>query len=184
MQLFKRKIIAAAVDGSALASSTAETSLLPAAGKYTFPENFWDFVGRELHVRASGRISNIVTTPGTLTFKLKFGAVTLFSSGPLNLNTTAQTNATWLLEALLTLRAIGTAANFLGTGRWNSRSLVGSAAVAAGGAGSIALPDTAPAVGSNFDSTAALQLDLTGQWSVNDAGNSILLHQFSAWVDD
>lgn len=182
MQLFRRSIVAAAVDGAVYVNSAAETSLLPAAALYTFPENFWDFVGRDLEIYAAGRISTVVTTPGTITFRVKFGAIVLLNGGAIALNTTAQVNATWELRARLRLRAIGAAGNFLGVGCWKSRAIVGGPAAAAGGIESIMLPDTAPAVGSNFSTTAAQQLDLTAQWSVANAANSIQLHDYDATV--
>ena len=39
-------------------------------------------------------------------------------------------------------------------------------------------PNTAPAVGTNFDATAALQLDLFAKFSVSDAANAITLMQY------
>lgn len=185
MQLFRRSIIGAAVDGTAVANSAAETTLLPAAAKYTFPKNFWDYVGRDLHIYAAGRISTLNGAGvGTLTLRVKFGAIVLLNGGAINLNQTAQVNATWELMARLRLRAIGTNGNMIGVGRWTSRAIVGGPAAAAGGVESILLPNTAPAVGSNFDTTAEQQLDLTGQFSVADANNSIQLHDFEAAVSD
>jgi len=184
MQLFRRSIVAAAVDGAALTNSAAETTILPAAAKYTFPENFWDLVGRVMNLRAAGRLSTVVTTPGTLTFRVKFGAIVLLNGGAINLNVVQQTNASWELEAQLVLRAVGSAGNMLGIGRFTSRAIVGGPAAAAGGIESIMLPDTAAAVGSNFDSTLAQQLDLSAQFSVAHANNSIQLHQYDVSVDD
>ena len=67
--------------GSALSNSTTPTSLLPASRKFTLPSYFFDRVGKALLLRASGRISTVVTTPGTLTLDVKLGSVVVFSSG-------------------------------------------------------------------------------------------------------
>jgi hypothetical protein len=153
IQGWQETLITAQVDGTALTNTTTATSILPAAAKLVLPANFMA-IGKTLRVKASGRISTVVTSPGTLTLDVRFGSTVVANGGAMNLNTTAQTNATWLLEMLLTCRAIGASANLMWTGEWKSRAIVGSGTAAAGSAGQVLLPDTAPAVGSNFDSTA------------------------------
>lgn len=179
---FRERLIAIGEDGTALSNSTTATSILPAARKFTLPSYFFDRVGKALLVRAAGRISTVVTTPGTLALELRFGSVAVFSSGAMSLNTTAQTNVGWQLEAELVCRAIGsgTSANLMGLGRFLSHAVIGSAAPSAGSAGIHLLPyNAAPAVGNGFDSTAAQTVDLYGTWSVANSANSIQLHQFS-----
>jgi hypothetical protein len=168
-------------DGAALASSTTATSILPSSRKFTLPSMFADAAGKTLRVRAAGRISNIVTTPGTLTLDLRFGSIVVFNGGAMNLNVVAKTNVTWTFEAYLTYRSIGagTAATILGIGNFTSESVVGSAANTAGGNGSLNLPVSAPAVGAGFDNTAAQTIDFFATWSISNAGNSITCHQFS-----
>lgn len=167
-------------DGAQLTATTTATSLLPVIAKPTLPANYL-FAGKMFRVSASGRISTVVTTPGTLTLDLRLGSVNVFSSGAMTLNTTAQTNVGWFYEALLTVRAVGatTTANVLGQGSWQSHAVIGSPAPTAGGAGEHILPyNAAPAVGTGFDSTAAQLVDLFGTWSVNSAQNQITCHQF------
>jgi hypothetical protein len=88
-------------------------------------------------VRATGRISTLVTTPGTLTLALRLAAVDVFTSGAMTLNIVAQTNTPWILDAIMTVRAVGatTTANILGQGTWTSHAVIGSAAIGTGGAG-------------------------------------------------
>ncbi len=176
---WNQTLITAQVDGTALTNSTTATSLLPAAAKFSMPANLLK-IGDVLRVRAVGRISTVVTTPGTLTLDVRFGSTVVFNGGAMALNTTAQTNATWDLEVYLTVRSIGatTTATVLGTGKWSSRAIVGSAAAGSGAGGTLLLPDTAPAVGTGFDSTASFVVDLFGTWSVANASNSIQVHQF------
>lgn len=175
-------LVAAATSGAALANSAAAASLLPAAAVKTLQPSWWQYVPQEMSIEAAGRISNIVTTPGTLTFALKLGATVVAQSQAIALNTTAKTNVTWRLRWDLTLQSVGAAANLLHTGDWKSESVAGSAV---GIASQVCIPASAPAVGANFDSTAALALDLTAQWSVADPGNSIQLQQFRllSWND-
>lgn len=172
-------LITAQVDGSALSNTTTPTSLLPTP-KFTLPTNFLA-IGSSLRVKAAGRISTLVTAPGTLTLDLRFGSVIVFNGGAMAINIVAQTNQTWTLEAMLLIRAIGgpTSANLFGTAEWKSRAVLGAAAVAAGGVGSLLLPETAPAVGTGFDSTATQAIDMFGTWSIANAANSIQVHQFS-----
>lgn len=173
-----QSLIAAQVSGSALSASTSATSLLPAQAKLTLPANYFDYIGRTLRVRAAGRISNIVTTPGTFTLDLRLGATVVFNGGAMQLSTTAHTNVPWWWEVFLTVRATGSTANFMGQGVCFSQAVNVSGADATTGHSLLMTPNTAPAVGNNFDSTAALQLDLFGTFSVSDAANAATLHQY------
>ena len=76
-------------DGSALTNSTTATSLLPASRKFTLPSYFFDTIGKTLRFRASGRISTVVTTPGTLTLDIRLGSVVVFNGGAMSLGRTA-----------------------------------------------------------------------------------------------
>lgn len=171
-----------AVDGTALTASVTATSILPAGSKFTLPSTFFDSVnGKTLRVRASGRITTVVTTPGTLTLELRFGSVVVFASGAMTLNIVAQTNVNWIYEAELVIRTVGasTSATILGQGEFKSHAVIGSPAPTAGGAGTHMLPyNTAPVAGTGFDSTAAQTVDLYATWSISNA-NSIQVHQFS-----
>lgn len=165
-------------DGTAVANTTTETTLLTTQAKVTLGSRDLTDIGQALRMRAMGRISNIVTTPGTLTFRVKFGSIIVATSGALVLNVAAKTNVTWILDWDLTLRTIGggTAASFMHSGQWQSESVIGSPAAGAGGASSHIFPASAPAVGTGFDSTIANQFDLTAQWSVANAGNTVQCH--------
>lgn len=184
MQTWMESLIAAQADGSAVANTTTATSLLPAAATLALPSNFFAYIGKSMKVTAKGRISTVVTTPGTLTLDIRLGTlaspIVVFNGGAMALNVTAQTNATWEFECELTARALGasTSANLMGTGKFCSRALIGSPAVASGSPGVALLPDTAPAVGTGFDSTVTNILQMFATWSVANASNSIQLHQF------
>jgi hypothetical protein len=174
--LYWESLITSQVDGTALTNTVTATSIIPAAAKFTLPANFLSHIGRKLRVVANGRISTVVTTPGTLTFDIRLGAVTAAASSAMALSATAKTNVSWYLEWDLTVRAIGTTANLMHVGRWTSEAA--GATTVAGEAKSILIPTSAPAVGANFDSTAAQQVDLRATWSVANAANSITLHQY------
>ncbi len=173
-----QSMIAAQGDGAALANSSSATSLLPAQAKWTVPANFLDYIGRRLRVTAQGRVSNLVTTPGTLTMDLRLGGTVVFNGGAMQMSTTAHTTVPWWWDVELTVRAVGAAASLMGQSRFMCQAVNVSGADPTTSHSFVMAPNTAPAVGTTFDSTAALVLDLFGKWSVGDTANSITLHQY------
>lgn len=174
------QLVEAFGDGSALSNSTTETGIVPAYCKWILDAGFFKRAGDEILVEATGRVSNIVTSPGTLTLRVKFGSIAVWDSGAIPLNAVAKTNVPWMLRGVLTCRAVGagTSANLIGILRFQSESVIGSPAASAGGNGSLLLPVGAPVVGAGFDSTVAQTADLTAQFSTANAGNAIQCHQF------
>lgn len=178
-QSWSDALITSQTDGSALTASTTPTSILPAAAKFTLPANFWS-IGKTLRVTSRGRISNVVTSPGTLTMDFRLGSVIAFTTQALALNVVAKTNVSFEWEVILTCRAIGsgTSADLIGIGSFASESVIGSPLPSVGGSGILLTPATAPAVGTGFDSTVSAVVDHFATWSANNA-NSITVHQ---WV--
>jgi hypothetical protein len=184
LQSWQETLITAQTDGTALNTSTTATSILPAAARYTLPANYLS-IGKMLRVRAMCRLSNIVTTPGTLTLDIRMGPtsnIVVFNGGAMQLSTTAHTNVPLVFEAVLTCRAIGnsTNANFIGQG-WALSQALSLTAVADSTTtpAHLLAPNTAPAVGTGFDSTVAMVVDIYATFSVSNAGNGITLHQYS-----
>jgi hypothetical protein len=166
----------APVDGAAITAAAA-TSMLPAESKLIFASGQFQRA-TAMRIRATGRISCVVTTPGTARYDVRLAGNVVFDSQAINLNTTAKTNVGWWLEILMTLRATGsgTNANFMGQGIWQSEAVIGSPAVTAGGNGSVLLPyNAAPAVGGGFDMTAANAFDM--QFTQTVTTGSMTLHQ-------
>lgn len=186
-QSWQETLISAQVDGATLASSAAATSIIPAAARFTLPSNYFAIVGKQLRIRASGRSGNGTASTGNVTFDVRFGTVSVpiivWNGGATALNTaTIPTNATWELEVLLTCRAIGsgTSANMIGVGKWISRHSLNAPVVGTTtGVGSVLLPDTAPAVGTGFDSTITNVVDLFATFSVSSANQTLTLHQYT-----
>jgi hypothetical protein len=171
----------AEADGTAV-TGTSEGSILPALAKRPLGPADLNKIGKKFRLTAYGRISNIVTTPGTLTLRVKLGptsTIAVAASSAMQLNAVAKTNVTWWLDWMLTLRAkgSGTSANFMHAGIWASESVVGSPVPGSGGAGELLIPASSPAVGTGFDSTVTNILDLTAQFSLT--GNSIQCHDFA-----
>lgn len=175
LQSWGETLISSQVDGTAVTGTTA-AAVEPPAARFTLPANFF-VPGKVLRINAWGRISNIVTTPGTLTLDVRFNTSSVvFNGGAVSLNTTAKTNVSWRLIMMLTCRTIGngTVATLLGQGDFTSESVVGSAA---GIANDAMLPASAPAVGTGFDSTVAQTVDLFATFSLT--GNSLTSHQYT-----
>lgn len=165
------------VDGPTLTAAAAATCI-PTQNKITLPAGFF-FPGKKIIVRGSGRISNVVTTPGTARLDVRVGAVVAFDGLAINLNVVAKANVAFEFEIELTCRAegSGTSANLFGKGRFVSEAVIGSPLPTVGGSGEILLPvATAPAVGTGFDSTVAQTLDLFFTQTV--ATGSFTLHQY------
>jgi hypothetical protein len=175
-------------DGTAVANTVTPTSILNAAGKVPLPPYFFDRIGKGVRITAQGRISNIVTTPGTLTLDIRMGPtsnIIVATSQAMQLNAVAKTNISWWLEWTLTCRSIGNGvlATLMHQGMWQSESVVGSPVPSAGGVGCFNIPASAPAVGTGFDSTVSMIVDVFATFSIANAGNSIQCHQFKM-IDD
>lgn len=195
---WQESIIASASDGPVVANTTSVSTIIGNAGACPsaslFHENAATYgkiqipsrilvVGRQLRLWAAGRISNIVTAPGTL-------ALTVYSvnevavvadSDTIQLNAVAKVNVPWILEWYLTVRTSDSVngISFMHQGTWTSESVVGAGVPTATGAGVAMLPKTAPAVGAGLIDPAfpLVTLDLAAQFSVANAGNSIKMHQ-------
>jgi hypothetical protein len=152
------------------AANTAGTraSMLPAsgAGRFTLPANSLKQLGDQILLKASGIISAVITTPGSVTFDLAMATVAKLSSGVMPLNIVARTNTPWELEMLGTLTTQGTSAVLTWTGKWLSDAMINTALQATGpGPGGTMLPYSGTATGAStasgtFDSTISQLLDL------------------------
>jgi hypothetical protein len=179
-QTWIQAVNTAELDGSALSNSTTPTSLLPSQAKWLMPANYLE-AGMGFRVMVAGRISNIVTTPGTFTLDVRAGGTKIFDGGAMQLSTTAHTNVPFLWEVFMTCRANGSSSNLMGTSRFTSQAASVSGADPTTGHGVLLAPNTAPAVGSNVDNTGSLQIDVFGTFSIANSGNAVTLHQF--WLE-
>lgn len=167
-------LISAQVAGTAL-TAAARASALPAAARFSFPPNVAK-VGDKLWIKASGIISNAVTTPGTGRFDVAFGSSVVFDSGALNLNIVAKSNVPWWLDIELTVRSIGASATIIGQGLFASEAVIASPLPTVGGNGVLNIPVSSIAVGTTFDSTASNFIDLFFTQTV--ATGSLTLQQY------
>lgn len=171
-------IASAYTDGPTLVAA-ATASLLPTYVPTTLPAGYWQ-IGRIWRITASGKISCVVTTPGTARFDLRMAAVTVWDSLAIPLNIVAKVNVSWFLNVLLTCRSVGsgTSATLMGQGFWLSEAniLVPLPATGPGPGGQLLPYNTAPVVGTGFDSTAANAMDF--RFTQTAATGSITMSQF------
>lgn len=168
-------------DGTAL-TAIASASMLQGStatrAKYTFPANFFE-VNKCIKIHASGRVSTVITTPGTFRFDVRLGGTVVWDSLAINPATAAgRTNVHWYLEVELYCQAAGdstTATLFPGKCTLTTDDLIAGAIATAGPVGMATLPyNTAPAVGAGFSSVVSQQFDLFFTQVVNTG--SITLH--------
>lgn len=170
-------------DGTALTAAARASALQGAGGKqglYTLAPNKLR-VGDVLDISAFGRISSVVTTPGTFRFDLSFGVggTASFDTLAIALNIVAQTNVPFYLNAQGIVRSIGNAGTIFWGGTVSSTAFINTAAVATGPyTGTIAVPfNTAPVVGAAVDMTVATILDFN--WTQTAATGSMTLHNYT-----
>jgi len=142
------------VSGSAITAASA-TEMLPAVGRWAWSPSPPIKVGDIITFKAFGKISCVVTTPGTARFTILAGSTVIADSGALNLNVVAKTNVPWWLdfEGFVSAIGSGTSATITGLFRFTSEAVVGSAANTAGSNGTLLAPVGGAVAGSGFDST-------------------------------
>ena len=171
-------LVIGATDGPTLTAAAA-ASCIPVANRLILPTNYWT-VGKAWKVLIAGRVSNVVTTPGT--FRIDFrtgpsGTIIAHDTGALALNVNAKTTVPFVYELDLVCRSVGngTSTTLFGIGKVASEAL----AQAATGTATLMAPATTPAVGTGFDNTAANAVDFFFTQTV--ATGSMTLHQFCIW---
>lgn len=167
-------------DGATL--TTAATATMFAANsnnKFTLPNNYW-YPGRRWRSTLFGRISSVITTPGTARFDMRMGSVVAFDSLAILLDTVAaHVNVPWKLVIETVCRTVGavTGTTLFSNAIWTCEDILGTPATAPKGSLSAVLPwNTAPAPGTGFDNTLANALDF--QFTQTAATGSLTLHDF------
>jgi len=169
------------VGPTTFSSFTTAKSVIPATSLRTIGANEM-YIGKMYRLNVWGAVSNIVTTPGTLTFQLMIGSAIAWSSGALQMDNVAGTLLPFHLEVFLVCRAIGTGtnANLIGMGDITSETFVTTAGgVATATQEVLQTPVTTPAVGGGFDSTIANVADFWAGFSISNAANSIRVEMIS-----
>jgi hypothetical protein len=162
---------------------TTAKSVIPPEGLVTLPQGYLN-IGRRLHVSAQGGISSLVTTPGAITLQVMLGSIVVFTTGALQLNATAHTTIPFWFDAYLTVRTYGatTVGTMMGQGLVFGAMFTKTAGQvdAVNGESFLMAPNTAPAVGTGYDSTAAQTLDFWAGFSISNAANGIQVQMYGA----
>lgn len=164
-QFWNEALVWSTANGTTISNSTSEALVFP---NVTIPANYMQD-GRALELMAMGKFSNVVTTPGTLLFRVRWGGLAgtvLAQSEAISLSATAQTDIMFRINMEIITRANGASGSLLAMGvvhlaaqlaaSNNQPNFMGSA----GGASA----DTPAAV--TVDLTADTALSLTAQFSV------------------
>jgi hypothetical protein len=107
LQTWLGALVTSQVDGPTL-TAAASASMLPPQAKIVLPAGYFDRIGKSMLIIASGRISNVVTTPGTARYDIRMDSTVVADTNAMPLNVVAKTTVGWWLEMLLTARAVGT----------------------------------------------------------------------------
>ncbi len=164
-----------ALTAAARASATQGSAATGARGTLTANKLR---LGDYLFAILGGRVSCVVTTPGTFRVDISFGGTANFDTLAITLNTTAQTTVPWSGFVWGRVTEIGTAGNIFWQGLFTSTAFLNVAAVATGPfAGGVTVPfNTAPVIGANFDMTVNQLVDVNFTQTV--ATGSFTLHTF------
>lgn len=165
-------------DGPTLTSAAAASCLPTSHVNLTLPTGYWT-IGKMWHLKMTGRLSSVITTPGTARFDLRMGAVVAFDTGAILLDSVAgHTTMPWVLDVLLTCRAIGpsTSTTLIGQGFWASEDILGTPASSPKGGLVAMVPwNSAPAVGAGFSNVTTQLVDI--YFTQTAATGSMTVHQ-------
>jgi hypothetical protein len=183
-QTWYEVLTCASSDGPTL-TAAARASCIPTANRIVLPNNYF-YIGRAIRFQLSGRISCVVTTPGTFRFDVCMGSAgttIVFDTLAQNLNIVAKTTVPWSLDLILVCRAVGsgTATTFFPCQSiFQSEAVVGSPLPTVGGNGSLYVPTGTPAVGAGCDNTVAAALDVFFTQTVNTGSLTVHTYLVSA----
>lgn len=155
--------------GTAITNTTSE---LPLFNDVSIPAGYM-VPGRILNITMAGKVSSVVTTPGTMTFRVRWGGVggtLLVTSGALTQNVILQTDKTWFAQICVQCITDGAAGTFL---TWGQMQRGNCAAAVVADMTPDLLPASGLAVVSSLDTTTVKLLSVTAQASVSTATTSI-----------
>lgn len=177
-QAFLEPLDITIADGTQISNSAAEAIVCP---DFSIPA-FYMAPYKSIYIWAFGVNSNVVTTPGTLTLRVRWGGVAgtiLLASAAQGLDTTARTNALWALECYIVCRTAGATGTFMSGGLMQNINLLSSTAANLLPAllGSAGAPLASGNAAVTVDTTAAKLLSVTGQFSVATSPTNLTCQQ-------
>ena len=147
-------------NSTTVSATTTETSIVGAGvGTLTFPANGFQ-VGDSFHAKIGGVIS--AANAELLTVRIKNGASTLATLGPIDFTTT--TSEFWEFEIDFTIRSLGASAILQSNGQFTYVDSGGSGTYKGSGFNT----------NTTIDTTSSNSLDITVQWGSTNASNAIM----------
>lgn len=173
--LTPRRVLVA--DGAQVLNTTTETIMCP---DFTFAADYME-VGDTFKYTLLFDVSTVITTPGTQTYRLRWGGVagtSLAASGAFAPDpTAASTTVSQMLEYWLVCRSTGSAGSMFCMGRLTPNDHDdASATTIVGNLNMQMIPTSAPAVTSSLDTTTAKALSPTVAFSVATATTQLTTH--------
>jgi hypothetical protein len=164
-------------DGTQISNSTTETIVCP---DFNIPA-YYLAPGRTIRVWAYGVMSNVVTTPGTLTLRVRWGGVAgtaLLQSAAQGLDTTARTNSLWAMLGYVVCRTAGSSGSAESGGIMWCNVLSSTAAnLLPALLGSAGTPLASGNTAVTIDTTTAKLLSVTAQFSVSTSPTNLTAQQ-------
>lgn len=165
-------------DGAQVLNTLTETIMCP---DFSFAaDDPRIYQGAAFRITTFGDISNVVTTPGNVVFRVRWGGAAgtiLAQTDAINMDTTARTSFSVGLEAVLVWRSIGSAGSAFCQGRVFLNNVPTGAAGAPQGIYTMGSAGAnVPAVVSSLDTTTAKLLSVTVDFSVSTATTQYTNH--------
>lgn len=165
-------------DGTQILNSSAEALICPdfqfAAGDARL------YAGAQFNIKCYFEVSNVVTTPGTLTMRVRWGGLAgtiLCTSAAIALSAVARTSFTGSLDVDLVWRTTGPAATAFAMGEVHLNDVPVAADSAPQGIYTMTSAGAnIPAVVTALDTTTAKLLSVTAQFSVATATTQLTNH--------
>lgn len=164
-------------DGTQISNSTAEAIVCP---DFNIPA-YYLAAGRTLRIWAFGVMSNVITTPGTLTMWTRWGGVAgvvLTQSAAQGLDTTARTNSLWMSVVHVVCRTAGATGTAMSGGILFGNVLSTTAAnLLPALLGSAGTPLASGSAAVTIDTTIAKLLSVTAKFSVATSPTNLTANQ-------
>ena len=149
---------------ASIASSTTETTIVPSgvpvAGGLDLVAGFWT-AGKTLRITMIGLLRSKASSPGTFTVKIKLGSIIIATTGGFSLEA-ALSDVITNIELLMTCRSTGVSGTVRAMGTLEHLEAAGV---------NRAVKLFTQGGGMTVDTTAAVTLSVTGQFSVSDVAN-------------
>ncbi len=164
-------------DGTQISNTVTETIICP---DFNIPA-YYMAPGRTLRIWSFGVLSNVVTTPGTFLYSIRWGGVggvVLLLSGAQGLDTTARTNSLWAAQSFHVCRTAGATGTFESGGVMWCNVLSSSATnLLPALLGSAGTPLASGNAAVTVDTTTAKLLSVTGKFSVATSPTNLTAQQ-------